>query len=122
MLTTTDKKFIADVLSESSERYPLSLAYTFKGKQAFDLHAAMISLDEDWLQSISEADKKKSLMVVVIQKTVSKATLKNADKQPPVGRQRLLVVFDVPGSSPVRSATGYSSAHGKKWLKLLEEA
>jgi len=121
MLTATDKKFIADVLSESSERYPLSLAYTFKGKQAFDLHAAMISLDEDWLQSISEADKKKSLMVVVIQKTVSKATLKNADN-PAAGRQRLRVVFDVPGSSPVRSATGYSSAHGKKWLKLLEEA
>ena len=118
MLTAKDKKFVAEILSESSERYPLTLEYTLKGKQAFDLHTAMIPLEEKWLESISEANKKKALLIVMIQRTVSKAALKNQDKQP-ASRQRLMVLLDVPGSEPVRSATGYSSPLGKKWLKLL---
>jgi hypothetical protein len=79
----------------------------------------MIPLEEKWLESISEANKKKALLIVMIQRTVSKAALKNQDK--PAGRQRLMVLLDVPGSEPVRSATGYSSPLGKKWLKLLHE-
>jgi hypothetical protein len=121
MLTAIDKKFIAEILSESSERYPLTIMHAFKGKGAFDLHAKMISLDQDWLTSFSESQKNKSLLLVFIKRTVSKATLKDPSKQPATSVQRLFTVFDAPGSLPVRSGVGYSSAPGKKWLKLVDE-
>ena len=121
-LTATDKKIIAEIIADAPERYPLTALYAFKGKDAFDLHSKMVSLDEDWLKTFSESNKNKSNMLVLIQTTVSKATLKDSLKKPKTQRQRLLIIFDIPGNNPpVRSGVGYSSPKGKKWLKLLDE-
>jgi len=123
MLTASDTHFISLLLSQSSERYPLSLAYTFTGKKAFDLHAAMIHLDDDWIKSVSEADKAKALLVVMIQTTVSKASLKNSVLHPPAGRRNMKVVFRIPPDVAYsKSATAFKSPKGKKWLKMLHEA
>ena len=120
MLSVQDKKYITRILTEdSSERYPLSIVHAFKGADAFDLHASMVELDETWLTHFTESAKKKSLLLVFIQTTVSKATLKNPDKKPSNSRQKIVLLFDIPGSPTVRSDTGFSSSKGKKWAQQL---
>ena len=123
MLTLQDKKYITRILKEdSSERYPLSIIHAFQGKEAFDLHASMVDLDESWLTHFTESAKKKSLLLVFIQTTVSKASLKNPDKKPSNPRQKFVLLFDIPGSQTVRSDAGFSSSKGKKWAQLLDSS
>ena len=121
MLNLLDKKYINELLDYEKERYPKTLIHASKGREAFDLHSQMVSLDDDWLEKFSEKDKKKSLLLVIIQTTVSKATLKNPEKKPTRSRQRIQVIFNIPGSSEVRTYYGSSSSNGKKCLELLNE-
>jgi hypothetical protein len=123
MLTLQDKKYITRILKEdSSERYPLSIAHAFKGADAFDLHASMVGLDESWLTHFTESAKKKSFLLVFLQTTVSKATLKNPYKKPSNPRQKIVLLFDIPDSQTVRSDTGFSRSKGKKWTQLLDDS
>ena len=121
-LSIQDKHYIAQLIEdESSERYPLELLAAFKGPDAFDLHSEMVSLQDAWLEKFSNEDKKKSLLLVFIQTTVSKATLKNPSLKPASPVRRIKIMFDIPGSYTVRSGYGYTSAKGKKCLKRIQE-
>ena len=83
----------------------------------------MVSLQEEWLDSFSETDKKKSLLVAAIQETFSKATLKNPATAPPVPRRRLwLYFYNTTLSDPVRTSVSYSSPKAKKWLKAFKDS
>ena len=108
MLTSKDKKLITDINTganaseELRQRYPTTVIHVFKGKIAFDLHAQMVHLDEKWLESCS--DRKKSLLFIVKQLTISKATLKNPDKTPSKQIERIFSILYTPCSeTPVRS-------------------
>jgi len=121
MLTSKDKKLITDINTganaseELRQRYPTRVIHAFKGKIAFDLHAQMVHLDEKWLESCS--DRKKSLLFIVKQLTISKATLKNPDKTPSKQIERIFSILYTPCSeTPVRS-----KLMGKKWIKMVED-
>ena len=121
MLTSKDKKLItyintgANASEELRQRYPTTVIHAFKGKIAFDLHAQMVHLDEKWLESCS--DRKKSLLFIVKQLTISKATLKNPDKTPSKQIERIFSILYTPCSeTPVRS-----KLMGKKWIKMVED-
>ena len=120
-LTVKDKKYIDLIIDNASERYPRELLAAFKGPDAFDLHSEMVSLQDEWLEKFSEEDKKKSFLLVFIQTTVSKATLKNPSLKPAVSKKSLDIKFNIPGSYTVMSGYGYTSPHGKKVLKLIQE-
>ena len=120
-LTLDDKKHISTIIKDASERYPLQIIAAFKSPHAFELHSLMVSLQEDWLEKFSEEDKKKSSLLIFIQTTVSKVTLKNPSLKPEVSKKKIIIIFDIPGSYTVRSGYGYSSSYGKKCLKLIDE-
>ena len=105
-LTQCDKKHISTIIKDASERYPLQIIAAFKGSHAFDLHSKIVSLQDSWLEKFSEEDKKKSCLLIFIQ-----TTLKN-----PGVKKKIIIIFD-----KVRSGYAYSSSHGKKCLKLIEE-
>ena len=107
-LTQHDKKYISTIIKDASERYPLQIIAAFKGPLAFDLHSKMVSLQKE--------DKKKSCLLIFIQTTVSKATLKNPSIKPAVSKRQILIIFD-----KLRSGYAYTSSYGKKSLKLIEE-
>ena len=115
------QKIIADINGSGSERYRYNVIHAVKGPIAFDLHTQMVSLKEEWLDSFSENDKKKSLLVAAIQQTYSKATLKNPEKAPIVPRRRLwLFFYNATHTGPVRTSIPYSQ--GKKWLKAFKDS
>jgi len=120
-LTIQDKKYIEQIINGASERYPLELLAAFKGPDAFDLHSEMVALQDEWLAKFSEEDKKKSFLLVFVKTVVSKATLKNPSLKPAVSKKLLEIKFNIPNSYTVMSGYGYTSAHGKKALKLLQE-
>jgi hypothetical protein len=124
MLTSKDKKLITDINTganasseELRQRYPTKVIHAFKGKIAFDLHAQMVHLDEEWLEACSDIQRKKSLLFIVKQFTISKATLKNPDKAPSKQIQRIFSILYTPCSeTPVRS-----KLMGKKWIKMVDD-
>ena len=120
-LTVEDKKYIDYMIDNASERHPLELLAAFKGNPAFDIMTNMDILQEEWLEKFSEEDKKKAFLVVFIMTTVSKATLKNPSLKPKVSKKLLRTNFNIPNSGTVMSGYGYTSALGKKMLKLIKE-
>jgi len=119
----TTRKIIADITASGSDRYRYHVIHAVKGRSAFDLHMNMVSLQEKWLDSFSENDKKKSLLVAAIQETFSKATLKNPATTRSVPRRRLwLYFYNKTLSDPVRTSVSYSSPKAKKWLKAFNES
>jgi hypothetical protein len=125
MLTAKDKKIVADInngadapTEELRQRYPKTVMHAFKGKLAFDLHAEMVHLEQKWIDGCTDANRKKSLLLIVKQLTISKASLKNPGKMPSRQVQRIFSILYTPCSqTPV-----HSILKGKTWLKLVEEA
>ncbi len=119
MLTTTEKEWINNSLREATERYPRTLLHVFKGENAFRIHSEMASLKTEWLEQVSEAQKKTSFMIVMIQETISKAIISGKQKQTKP-RKKILIDFYIQGSDTILSKSS-CSAKDKKWLKIMEE-
>ena len=120
-LTHRDREIIASRTKDGpEERYPEHPIYVFKGRHAFDLHSKLVHLIDEWDGLFTEAQKEFCGLLVTIQTTVSKAVLKNPALTPVNPRRKLLLYF-FSKEHMVPSGTSYSSAQGKKWLKLLEE-
>ena len=122
MLTAKDKKIIADIndgsdafSEESRSRYPKTVIHAFKGELAFDLHAKMVHLEQKWIDDCT--DRKKSLLLIVKQLTISKASL-NSGKMPSRQIQRIFSIFHT-ACSPVPV---HSILKGKKWITLVKDA
>ena len=88
------RRIIADITAGGSERYRYHVIHAVKGLSAFDLPMQMVSLQEEWLDSFSETDKKKTLLIAAIQETFSKATLKNPANAPIVPRRLWLFFYN----------------------------
>ena len=68
------------------------------------------------MQQFDANDRQNSLLLIICQVTVAKATLKNP-------RRRLLSVFyNTKIDQPVLSGYGYTKPQAKRWLKLIQEA
>jgi hypothetical protein len=113
-------RFFHETMGQFSERYPTTVIHVFEGMVAFNLHAEMASMNDEWLHRFSEADKESSRMSVSIQTTVSKATLKDPSKQPSTPRRHIMIRFEISGSEPVLSGISYTSSEGKRWLRLFD--
>jgi len=98
------------------DRYHNTVIHAVQGSPAFNLHTHMVSLDQDWLNAFSDTDQNHSLLLAVVQTTVSKA--KVATKVP---RRRLFLYFyNTTLSGPVRTSLAYSHPRAKKWLQLFQ--
>jgi len=123
-LTDRDREIIASHTRESpGERYPEQPIYAFKGRHAFDLHSRLVRLVDEWDGMFTEAQKENCALLVTIQTTISKATMKHSALPPerrihPVRRIKL---YFYSKEHMVPSGTSYSSAQGKEWLNLLNE-
>jgi hypothetical protein len=121
VLTERDRKIIASHTREGpEERYPEVPIYAFKGRHAFDLHSKLVRLIDEWEGLFTEAQKHNCALLVTIQTTVSKATLKNPTVAP-INPVRKIHLYFYSKEQMVPSGTSYSSAQGKEWLKLLDE-
>lgn len=119
-LTARDREIIASHTIEGpGERYPEAPVYAFKGRHAFDLHSRLVRLIDEWDGLFTEAQKENCALLVTIQTTVSKATLKNPILAP-VNPVRRIHLYFYSKEQMVPSGTSYSSAQGKQWLALLE--
>ena len=121
MLTDQERHLIAEHnrgAFTDPDRYPQEVIHAFRGLQAFDLHAKMLyhTEEESWMQPFDANDRQNSLLLIICQVTVAKATLKNP-------RRRLLSVFyNTKIDQPVLSGYGYTKPQAKRWLKLIQEA
>lgn len=121
ILTERDREVITSHTKEGpDERYPEHPVYAFKGRRAFDLHSRLVRLVDDWEGRFTEVQKDNCALLVTIQITVSKATLKNPALAP-VNPRRNIHLYFYSKEQMVPSGTSYSGAQGKKWLKCLEE-
>lgn len=119
-LTARDREIIASHTIEGpGERYPEAPVYAFKGRHAFDLHSRLVRLIDEWDGLFTEAQKENCALLVTIQTTASKATLKNP-MLAPVNPVRRIHLYFYSKEQMVPSGTSYSSAQGKQWLVLLE--
>lgn len=116
-----EKLFLYRSLSESSVRYPLSILHIFKGEQAFHFHSEMVSLKEEFLERVSDSEKKSSFMVIKLQETISNEILSGKKSQPVISRKRILIDFYIDGSDTIRSGSAYNSANGEKWRKIMND-
>lgn len=97
------------------DRYVNKVVHAVQGPPAYNLLAHMGSLDQAWLNSFSDAERQNSLLLAVVQTTVSKAKV-----APKVPRRRLFLYFyNTKLSAPVRSSLAYSHPRAKKWLQLF---
>lgn len=120
-LTDRDRQIIAShTVQGPNERYPEQPIYAFKGRHAFDLHSRLVRLVDEWEGLFTEAQKEFCALLVTLQTTVSKATLKNPELQPRNSVRRIKLYF-YSKEQMVPSGTSYSSAQGREWLKLLNE-
>lgn len=86
-----------------------------QGAPAYNLLTHIVSLDQSWLNSFSELERKNSLLLAVVQTTVSKAKV-----APKVPRRRLLLYFyNTTLSAPVRTSWAYSNPKAKTCLRLF---
>jgi len=119
-LTARDREIIASHTKDGpEERYPEIPRYAFKGRHAFDLHSRLVRLVDEWDGLFTEAQKEFCALLVTIQTTVSKATLKNPNVEPVIPRRKIHLYF-YSKEQMVPSGTSYSSAQGQKWLELLD--
>ncbi len=101
------------------ERYPEHPEWMFKGRRAFDLHSRLVHLIDEWDGLFTEAEKGECALLVTIQRTVSKATLKNPDLAPANPVRRIKLYF-YSKEQMVPSGTSYSSKQGLEWRNLLD--
>ncbi len=101
------------------ERYPEHPEYIFKGRRAFDLHSRLVHLIDEWDGLFTEEEKANCALLVTIQTTVSKATLKNPDLAP-VKPIRKIHLYFYSKEQMVPSGTSYSSKQGLEWRNLLD--
>jgi hypothetical protein len=119
MLTTRDREIIAShMVFGPDERYPEHPEYIFKGRRAFDLHSRLVHLIDEWDGLFTEEEKANCALLVTIQTTVSKATLKNPDLAP-VKTVRKIHLYFYSKEQMVPSGTSYSSKQGKSWISIL---
>jgi hypothetical protein len=120
-LTERDREIIASHTREGpNERYPEHPVYAFKGRHAFDLHSRLVRLVDDWDDRFTEAQKDNCALLVTIQTTISRATLKNPTVAP-VNPRRNIHLYFYSKEQMVPSGTSYSGAQGRKWLNHLHE-
>jgi hypothetical protein len=120
MLTTRDREIIATHMHFGpEERYPEHPEWMFKGRRAFDLHSRLVHLIDEWDGLFTEAEKGECALLVTIQRTVSKATLKNPDLAPANPVRRIKLYF-YSKEQMVPSGTSYSSKQGLEWRNLLD--
>lgn len=119
MLTESDREFI-EIYTEFNERYQEVSKYVFKGRQSFDLHSRLVSIRDDWLESITDDMKNECFLLVTIQTTISKAVLKNPYLMPKTPQQRIKLYFNC-NNITIPSSRSYTGSDGKKWLKILFE-
>jgi len=98
------------------DRYKNIVIHAVQGTPAFNLHTHMVPLDESWPNSFSDTYKQYSLLLAVVQTTISKAKV-----LPKVPRRRLFLYFyNTTLSDPVRTSLAYSHPKAKKWLRLFQ--
>lgn len=120
MLTTRDREIIAShMVFGPDERYPEHPEYIFKGRRAFDLHSRLVHLIDEWDGLFTEEEKANCALLVTIQTTVSKATLKNPDVAP-VNPVRKIHLYFYSKEQMVPSGTSYSSKQGQSWIRILD--
>ena len=120
MLTTRDREIIGShIVSGPEERYPEHPEWIFKGRRAFDLHSRLVHLIDEWDSLFTEEQKANCALLVTIQTTVSKATLKNPDLTPANPVRRIKLYF-YSKEQMVPSGTSYSSKQGLEWRTLLD--
>jgi len=121
VLTEMDRQVIAShTRGGPDERYPEEPAYAFKGRHAFDLHSKLVQLVDEWDSLFTEAQKDNCALLVTIQTTISKATLKNPTGVRPRNPVRCIKLYFYSKEQMVPSGTSYSSAQGKEWLAFLD--
>jgi hypothetical protein len=120
MLTTRDREIIGSHMAFGpDERYPEHPEYIFKGRRAFDLHSRLVHLIDEWDGLFTEEQKANCALLVTIQTTVSKATMKNPDLAPANPVRRIHLYF-YSKEQMVPSGTSYSSKQGLEWRSLLD--
>jgi hypothetical protein len=120
MLTTNDREIIATHMHFGpEERYPEQPEWMFKGRRAFDLHSRLVHLIDEWDGLFTEAEKDECTLLVTIQRTVSKAVLKNPDLAPANPVRRIKLYF-YSKEQMLPSGTSYSSKQGLEWRNLLD--
>jgi hypothetical protein len=120
MLTTRDREIIAShIVFGPEERYPEHPEWIFKGRRAFDLHSRLVHLIDEWDSLFTEEQKTNCALLVTIQRTVSKDTLKNPDLIPTNPVRRIKLYF-YSKEQMVPSGTSYSSKQGLEWRTLLD--
>jgi len=120
MLTTRDREIIAShIVFGPEERYLEHPEWIFKGRRAFDLHSRLVHLIDEWDGLFTEEQKANCALLVTIQTTVSKATLKNPDLTPANPVRRIKLYF-YSKEQMVPSGTSYSSKQGLEWRTLLD--
>ena len=120
MLTTRDREIIAShMVFGPDERYPEHPEYIFKGRRAFDLHSRLVHLIDEWDGLFTEEEKANCALLVTIQTTVSKATLKNPDLAP-VNPLRKIHLYFYSKEQMIPSGISYSSKQGQSWIRILD--
>jgi len=120
MLTTRDREIIAShMVFGPGERYPEHPEYIFKGRRAFDLHSRLVHLIDEWDGLFTEEEKANCALLVTIQTTVSKATVKNPDLEPVKPVKKIHLYF-YSKEQMVPSGTSYSSKQGQSWISMLD--
>lgn len=114
-LTSGERRGILELADPNNPRYPTTISYVAKGKDAFDLHLRMVHL----VDGFADKQKEGAILVVLIQQTISKARAKNPDsvQKKPVERMKLVLLMK--GEIPVNS--GQAMSKSKKWLEELDE-
>ena len=120
MLSEIDRYVIASHTVEGpEERYPEHPAYIFKGRRAFDLHLRLVSLIDEFEESYTEEDKAACALLVTIQTTVSKASLKNPNAAPLIPNTRIHLYFYSRNGQPMVPSRIEPSK--KRWaLRILD--
>ena len=120
MLTTRDREIIAlHMAFGPEERYPEFPEYIFKGRRAFDLHSRLVHLIDEWDGLFTEEEKEVCALLVTIQRTMSKASLKNPALAQ-VNPVRRIKLYFYSKEQMVPSGTSYSSKQGLEWRTLLD--